>query len=484
MEAVMDWSYSLLSVAERKLFVRLGVFSGSFSLQAAEEICQGQGILKEEILNLLAGLVDKSLVGTLPSFPETRFRLHEIVRQYAHQKLYATDRFTYWNDRHLDYFVRLAETAEPKLRGSEQLEWFNRLELELENLRGALLYAFDGSNSEEQGHTIEAAASMVGALWLFWFIRGRFSEGRHWAERVLASLERTKRNSPKLGKVLNTAASFCYFQGEYSLAEELSQRSLVVCRSSTDLFGELISHHHLGLIANVRGDAVLAGNELNQGLKLAKSLDDPWLISLFQSDISWVAGSQGDQSSRLAWQQQALETARQSGDKFGILYSLLNITQTVLDIGDVRQAAMLAEESLVLARELGEKRGISFALGNLGLIAMQEGAYPRAGELLKQSLQIIWSTRDRDSILSCLVDLAENASYEEKFELTARLLAACESAQEAYLKGYRFSNQSTYSRLVEMLPNQLEEGTLMAAWTLGRLMSLEQAVAYALKDHQ
>lgn len=483
MEAVMDWSYSLLSLAERKLFARLGVFSGSFSLQAAEEICQGHGIRKEEILNLLASLVDKSLVGTLPSFPEARFRLHEIIRQYARQKLNASAPYAYWDDRHLDYFVRLAEAAEPTLRGSGQLEWFNRLELELENLRGALMYAFEGSDSAEQSRNIEAAAGMVGALWLFWFIRGRFSEGHHWAEQVLAALENKERNSEVFGKVLNTAASFCYFQGDYSLAQELSQRSLVVCKASSDLFGESISHHHLGLIADVRGDAVLAGKELNQGLQLAIRLDDPWLISLLQNDLSWLAYSEGNQTSRLEWQKKSLETARKAEDKFGILYGLLNITQSVLERGDLRQAAILAEESLLLAQEIGEKRGISFALRNLGLIAMQERAHQRADELLKQSLQIIWGTRDRDSIINCLVNLAENAACVEKFELAARLLAACEAAKEAYLEGYRFSNQSTYSRLVEMLPSQLDEGALTAAWTLGRLMSLEQAVAYALKDH-
>jgi predicted ATPase/DNA-binding SARP family transcriptional activator len=244
MEAVMDWSYSLLIHAERKLFARLGVFSGTFSLQALEEICQGHGIRKDDILGLLASLVDKSLVSTQPTYPEVRFRLHEIVRQYAYQKLNDSYQVRHWMDRHLDYFVSLAEKAEPKIRGSQQIEWLNRLELELGNLRGALQYAQDKDlDSEDRGYYIESLARLAGALWVFWFIRGRFSEGRRWAEQALAFLRQTGGASPLLGKVLYTAGSFCFFQGDFALAEELSLESLRVCKSSNDLFGEAISYH-------------------------------------------------------------------------------------------------------------------------------------------------------------------------------------------------------------------------------------------------
>jgi predicted ATPase/DNA-binding SARP family transcriptional activator len=482
MKAVMDWSYSLLTNTERKLIARLSVFSGSFSLQAVEEICQGDGIHKEEILDLMASLVDKSLVGIQPVNPETRFRLHELVRQYARQKLSDLDLLKHWKDRHLEYFVELAEEAEPRLRGSQQLEWLNRLEIELENLRGALRYGLNDKNyPEEQSHQLESAARLAGALWLFWFIRGRFSEGRRCAEQVLVSLEISDRTSQVLGKVLNAAASFCYFQGDYSQAEELSQKSLMTCKANQDHFGEAISRHHLGLIADARGDVVLAGKEINQGLELANSLGEPWLVHVLQSDLSSIADHEGDQHKRLELLKESLETARQIGDRFGILYCLLNLAQVVLERGDTKQAASLTEESLILSREIGEKRGIAFAIERLGCVAMEEGAYQRANKLFQQSLQIMWGTRDRDSIIGCLIELADNFVREGKYEIAARLLAACETAKKNFLFGYRFSSQSAYERLIEMIPNHLEEGTFTAAWTLGSLMSLEQVVHYALR---
>jgi predicted ATPase/DNA-binding SARP family transcriptional activator len=484
MEAAMQWSYSLLKPAERKLFARLGVFSGSFSLQAAEEICQGDGIHREEILDLMANLVDKSLVGTQPAYPEVRFRLHEIVRQYAYQKLVDANRLRYWKDRHLEHFVSLAERAEPHLRGREQVEWVNRLELEFQNMRGALRYAFeDELGSDNHLRNIESAARLAGALFVFWFIRGRFSEGRRWAEQVLVGIRESGRASPSLGKVLYTAGSFCFFQGDFAQAEELSLKSLRVCKADNDLFGVAISYHHLGIVSTDQGDLSRARKWLRDGLKVAELLGDAWLLSVFYADLAALARQDDNPASRLAWIKRSLDTARQSGNKFSLLYDLLILAEIALEQVDTKQATLLAEEGLSLSRELGERRGTSYALQNLGLIAMLEGAYKRANELLRESLHLIWSTRDRESIIESLIALAENSVREGNFNFAVRLLAACEVAKDRFPAGYLFYSQPKYDRLVEMLQNHLEEGAFTAAWTLGRLMSLEQAVSYALKEH-
>ena len=481
MEAVMLWSFSLLKPAECKLFARLGVFSGSFSLQAVEEICQGDGIPKQEILELMASLVDKSLVGTLPAYPEARFRLHEIVRQYAYRELKDSGQLKYWKDRHLQFFVDLAENAEPNLRGDQELRWLNHLEFELENLRGALRYALDSEmNSEDQGNTVEAGARIAGALWIFWFIGGRFNEGRRWAEQALEALKRTDRTSATIGKLLYTAGSFCFFQGDFAQAEEFSLESLRVCEANGDVFGQSISLHHLGDAVKARGDLVHAHEHLHKGYELASSINDPWLISVLTSDLSVLARNEGNQESRLAWTQQSLEAGRQVGNKFSMLYSLLDLAEIALEQGDIRQAALLVEEGLSLSRELGERRGMAYALQNLARIAMLEGSYQRANELLREALHLVWSTRDRESIVEYLIDLAENSVREGNFDFAVRLLAACEAAKERFPTGYLFHNQPIYDRLVEMLPNHLNAGTFTAVWTLGRLMSLEQVVAYAL----
>lgn len=382
MEAVMDWSYSLLTEPERELFARLGVFSGHFSLQAVEVICQGKGIRKGQILPLLASLVDKSLVGSLPGLPEARFRLHEIARQYGRRILEARKQLRHWQNRHLDYFVRLAEEAEPRLRASEQLVWLNRLDLDVENLRAALRLTLQQKDTVRD-RSADRAARLVGALWIYWFIRGYFTEGRQMAEQALALLEQTEEPSPALIKVLYTAASFAIFQGDFSRGEVLSRRSRAVARKRGDTFGEVISYHHFGIIASAQGDLSRALRHYGRGLKLATRSGDSWLIDLIQTDLGEIAIQSKDYDKARKHHQQSLQIGRQLGDTFIILYSIINLSNLALLQGDLQQATILTEEALSLSRLLGERRGIAGALLNLGRIAMQEKQTPRAGEYLR-----------------------------------------------------------------------------------------------------
>ncbi len=481
MEAVMDWSYDMLTGTERELFARLSVFSGHFSLQAVEQICQGKGIREAEILELLASLVDKSLVGTLPILPEARFRLHEIARQYGRRKLEAQRQLVHWQNRHLDYFISLAGEAEPKLRAAEQLEWLSRLDLEVENLRAALRLALQEIDAPHYRYA-DRAARLVGALWVYWFIRGHFSEGRHLAEQALALLDRTEQPGPALVKVLYTAASFALFQGDFARGEALSQRSLAVSREHGDAFGEVISYHHFAMIANARGDRSSAARHYRRGLKIATQFGDPWLIGVMKSGLGAIAADSNDYENAVKHYQQSLELGRQFDDKFRILYSVMNLSNLALLQGDFRQAAILTEETLSLSRLIGERRGIAVALLNLGRIAMQEQQNQRAGEYLRQSIRIVWATRDRATVIEHLVYLVSYEMREGRFEIAARLLAACEAGLSGFPAGFRLVNQDIFDQSARELQECLDQGVFTAAWTLGRLMSLEQAVSFALID--
>jgi predicted ATPase/DNA-binding SARP family transcriptional activator len=483
MEAVMDWSYDMLTIAERELFARLSIFSGHFSLEAVESICAGKGIAEREVLELLASLVDKSLVGMLPMVHEARFRLHEIARQYARRKLETQGKPIHWQNLHLDYFVRFAEEAEPELRGAGQLEWLRRLDLEQENLRAALHLALE-ENISSNNHRVDSAARLAGALWIYWFIRGHFSEGRHWAEQVLALLDQTGTWSGALGKVLYTAASFCCFQGDFLRAQVLTRRSMVVSKENGDAFGQVISYHHFGMIANAQGDKKQASRHYQRGLKIATRAGDPWLIGVMQSGLGGIALDSNDQENALKYYGESMELARRFGDKFQIFYNITDLAALALQRGDIAQAAMLAEEGLTLSRLLGERRGIAFSLQQLGRIALAQKEYDRAGELLKQSLQILWGTRDRATVIEYIVQLANYEMQEQRFEVAARLLAACEAALTTFPAGYRLPCQSLYEQMFLDLETLLDPGVFTAARTLGRLMSLEQAVSFALIDHR
>jgi tetratricopeptide (TPR) repeat protein len=381
----------------------------------------------------------------------------------------------------LEYFVLLAEEAEPRLRGAEQLEWLNRLDLEQENLRAALHMTLEGDNAIGSRYA-DRAVRLVNSLWWFWFIRGHFSEGRRWAERVLAYLEQHDPSSGSAGRVLYVTASFCFYQGDISRATDLSQKSLSICETHQDTFGQVFSYHRLGQLSIPR-DAAQANKYLSQGLKIATQIENTWLITNMRMDLGRLAINTGNHGAAMQQYRQALETARQCGDKLLIMYCLANLTIPLLQQGELQQAAMLAEESLSISQMLGARRGITFALLLLGRIALREKQYLRAGELIKGSLRLIWSTRDRDSVIETLVHLIDYEAEQGNFEIAARILAACEVALKGFPAGYRLPNQSLFDQLVESLQARLEPGIFTAAWTLGRLMSLEQAVSFALVDH-
>lgn len=481
MQAIMDWSFAMLTPVEGKLFARLSVFAGDFSLQAVEMVCQGQGIQEEEILDLLAGLVDQSLVQPRQSYPEIRFRLHELTRQYAYQKLQTQDNPTYWQDRHLDYFVDLAEEAEIELRRRSQIEWFNRLDLERENIRVALRWALDEDKHSERKY-IQAAVQLVKTLWGYWFTRGWFSEGRYFAEQTLDSLNRTRQMGLGLGSILYIAASLSLFQGDLPQAAEYSYKSLAVCEVNSDIFGQVMSHVHLGSITMYQRDIAQADNHFRKGFELATAFGDPWLealVALFSGDFS---ATNGDTQSAQKQYQHGLDIARRAGVTFHIVYLLAGLAKVALKQGNTQQAAMFIEEGLHLSELIGEKRVISRNLNIRGRIAMQEEHYELAHEIFGRGLRILWATRDRLSIVGYLINIADNAIRQGKLEFAARLLAACERVQTDPRGQFQLPNQVTFERLVEDTRMRLDEGVFTAAWTLGGLMSLGQAVAFALAD--
>ena len=179
LRATLDWSYDLLDEPERLLLQRLSVFAGGWTLEAAEAVCAGDGIAPEAVLDLLAGLVAKSLVLLEEGRTGARYRLLETVRQYAARAAGSGGGSAAVQDRHLDWYLALAQQAAQRIGGAERELWLERLEGELENLRAALHWSSTAEDRQEAGLRLAAA------LEDFWYIRGYAGEGRHWLEHLL-----------------------------------------------------------------------------------------------------------------------------------------------------------------------------------------------------------------------------------------------------------------------------------------------------------
>lgn len=191
LRATMDWGHELLSEKERMLFRRFSVFSGGFTLEAAEAVCAGDGVETGEILDLLGRLVDKSLVGRDEAYGEdSRYGMLETVSQYASIRLGESGEDVPFGDRHADVFLRLAERAEPALSGPEQREWLDRLDAEMGNLRAAMAWLLEIEDPE-------ASLRLASALWEFCHVRGHYEQGRAWLEPVRhATAKRALRRLP------------------------------------------------------------------------------------------------------------------------------------------------------------------------------------------------------------------------------------------------------------------------------------------------
>jgi non-specific serine/threonine protein kinase len=307
LRGTLDWSYALLSEPERRLFGRLSVFAGGWTLEAAEAVGEGDTEQGDDF-DLLARLVDKSLVVEERQKSGVRYRLLEPVRQYAREKLEEGGEAKEVRRRHAGYFLALAEEAEPKLRGAEDTEWLERLESEHDNLRKALSWALERAE-------VEPGLRLGGALWGFWEAHGHYREGRRWLEKAL---------------------------------EKDGPASAAARAKALEGFGWLVFR------AGEMNRAVLAAEE---GLELSDEAGIGGAVrAKFLGLLGWMVEVQGHHARAKKLLEESLRLGRDIDDKFGIADALLMLGSTLSNLGDRKRERQLHEEGIALSRELGYVR--------------------------------------------------------------------------------------------------------------------------------
>ena len=234
LRATLEWSHELLSEPERTLFRRLSVFAGGWTLEAAEEVCSGEGIEQDDVLDILSKLVDKSLVVAEASpgvEGELRYRMLEPIRQYGQERLEESGEADATRDRHAASFLALAEKAGPELRGPRQVMWLKRLDTEQGQRAGAMRWLLGKGESQ-------TAARIGWALWLFWWMHGHFTEGRRWMEEALA--KGSAMPASLRAKALFVAGTMADGQADRRSAEPLLEESLMHFRELGDKLGSAL----------------------------------------------------------------------------------------------------------------------------------------------------------------------------------------------------------------------------------------------------
>jgi len=483
LRATLDWSYELLTDAERAVFRRLAVFAGGCELEAAEIVCG------DDVLDVLSGLVDKSLVMVDASATAARYRLLEPIRQYARQQLDSSGEVEAAQARHAGYYMALAERAEPELRGPAQLAWLERLDGEQDNLRAAMAWSLADDGQHVPGRA-ELGARLVGALHWFWYIRCHLTEGRRWgeaAQRVVDGLSVGVR-----GRATVSLAILLQPRGEYARAVALLADARVLLRQAGDRWWIGFSLGMHGLCTFYEAANERAAVLFDESLDEFRAQRDAWGIGWSLMCLGRVAMARGEQTRAAELLEASVHVQRQVGDPFALAMSLAYRGRAALAQGDHAGATAFAEESLGLYRAVGHPRGEGHVLATLGQLARARGDRARSLTLLADGLKLYAEQNDRAAVAELLEAMAGASvlagSHDPRradptqhdLARAARLFGTAEALRKAIGAPLRPGERRDCDRDTAFVRAQLGTSPSESAWAEGRAMVLESAVEQAL----
>jgi predicted ATPase/class 3 adenylate cyclase/Tfp pilus assembly protein PilF len=415
LRSAIAWSHEMLGAAEQELFRRLGVFSGGWTLEAAEWVggqrSEGGNDSSSDLrpptsdsspgtLDLLATLVDNSLVQKCEpgAAAEPRFTMLQTIQEFAREQLETSGEADTIKNRHADLFLQLADDAEPHLVEVDAASWLNRLDADHDNLRSALDWLRGSSDADR-------AIQLAAALWRFWLLRGHISEGRELLEKTL-SLEATANGTVAHAIVLDGAGVLAETQGDYDRAESLHRQALALSRNLDDQQGIARALDNLGVVAFERGQDDLADSLLEESLTLARDGGEDHLVATGLNDLGRVAFHRGELPRAASLFQESLDLRRKNSSDSEIARSLNNLGWVAFGLGDFTRAQRLFEESLERNRAVGDTWGAAAPLNALALAVRRDGDVPRAIALYRESLELFHGAGDTKNAAVVLLNLA------------------------------------------------------------------------------
>lgn len=471
LKALIDWSYDLLNTEEQEMLERLSVFAGGFDLRSAEAVAGGGLDSGDDVLDRLAALVDKSLLQVDDGAPG-RYRLLDTVRDYATEKLLARRpaAVSALRAAHRSHYLALAEAAAPHLIGHGQTEWLDRLALEFDNLRAAVMDSLQDPDPT-------TGLRLGRALCYFWLYREPRAEG---AAALSAALDRPDAQQPTLtrGRALVAAAILLtMITGDYGTAAARAQEALAIAGTLADDHLRAEALHVLALINGSRGDERTHADLTAQGLALATALADPHLTAL----LLMTRGSSPDltHAERARTVQRSLELCRRAGNKVLYLGALNNLSYLEMEAGEIAGPRARLADGVRLAQEIGDRRGLSLVSCTLGFASYLANADPDARAMFDQSLAIAQSNGDQLMVAYARLGLALLASRTGD-ALTAASLHGAADAIHARL-GTRFDTLESRLRAADLtrLRAALGESAFQAAYDAGQASDDPPALAAA-----
>ncbi|KAA6212552.1 regulator [Streptomyces albofaciens JCM 4342] len=371
LDSVVEWSYNLLSEPERRLFERLAVFAGAFTLDAVEAVT-AEGAGTADLGELLLRLVDKSLVTVVPRHTPARYRMLETLRAYGLARLRERGGLASLSAQHAAYFHDLAEQAWERFRGPHQAVWLERLRAEHDDLRAALEYLL-------ASHDIDNAVCLAGALASFWDVQGHYAEGRVRLERALGA----DRDATAKGRVraLNGLGLLAVIQGDVERARQSCSEAERLSRRNGDLPGLACALQCLGFGALLKGNPDGAAEVLGESLEVALKTDEPWLEGWSYLLLAMVEVVRSDFTRASRHGRTAFRLLYEAGEPKGIAWAHLTLATASWGQEDVRDARARTGEALRLFHRLDAPWGLAEVFQIAAMLAMSRQHWDRAAAL-------------------------------------------------------------------------------------------------------
>ncbi|HEU0297116.1 MAG TPA: adenylate/guanylate cyclase domain-containing protein [Anaerolineales bacterium] len=474
LRALIDWSYQSLNETEQRAFCQLAVFSGGWTFEAAESV-----LGEEEALDGLQGLVNKSLINVEEQDGKSRYRFLETIRQYAMDKLVEAGDSASARNRHLDYFMDYAASAEEKLAGAERLSGLHVLELEHDNFRSALRWSLDNKP--------EYALKMVASLAGFWLARGYMREGRSWCQAALdhaATLRHDGGNFDGLrARAFHALALLSINQGEHHAGKAAAQAAITLVRQTGDSLWLARSLIVFGIASAFSGEIEKAFDAFHESESICRQMGN-------KEELAWVLVSlayimfevQGEAAAQKisAYLEEALALSNESGYPYAYRSNEL-LARLAYSRGDLAEARRLSENLLTYYSEIGDRLSFKGYQSEMAHTLRKTGNLEEALGLYRETITAWQELGHRGAVahqLECFAFIAKARGEDER---AVKLLSAAEILREIAGSPMMPMERLEYEKELAELRAGIDEKSFASLRAEGRSMSMEKAIEFALE---
>jgi predicted ATPase len=463
----IDWSYNLLGEDLRVLFSRLSVFTGGFTLEAAQAVCDlDKGM---DVFDGIASLMDNSLLRCDAS---GRFHMLESIREYALDRLAERDELHGFRTRHALYFARLGANAGPYMYSSASELWLDRLETDYPNLWQALLWLQGLPDLQPLAWQLTLDLSWV------WYRRGYLNEARQCFEQALEDSTRLGETILR-GQLLSQAGAIAMWQSDLDSAVDLMDRGLAILRKADELLPLAYGLFTRGVLSVNRSEPGQAEPFLREALSIFEAQDNRWFQAMIHLHLGNVALSRGDPQAARTSMEESLRLGREHGDRWIVASVLNNMGEIARFRKDHDEAAPFYMESRDLFESARSFPDVARAHHSLGYVALARGDHQQASTLFKKSLELHRKLGVKRGVVEAVAGLSSALFERGEMENFVCLYGAVESHFAGLGGGLWPADRAEMQPRLEQARAQLGEAAFAAALKAGQVMQLEQAIALA-----